>query len=353
MLNFETNMKKRVTNIFTKKNLMIAFLVILILILLVGFLVLCAVSDSELKVERTTTINAPKAVVWEQIVHYKNWEHWNPWKEQDTTIVADVSGPDGSIGAVYHFVGKKSGEGRQTTTKVSDGEMQYEMEFLKPFQAKADGWFKLAEEGGKTKVSWYFHENLGFMWRGFMAIMGVSGMLQKSFDRGLELLKVYSETHAAEVQSDNAAMQISEADFPGHVYAGIRATVKWADMSAFFSKGYGLVGKEAGPRIAGPASALYWSWDEKNMQADAMACFPVNGKDPVKGAVIQDVPASKALLMHYVGPYSGFEAAHKAINDRLMADKKTMSLVIEEYLNDPMTEKDSTKLQTNIWYLLK
>ena len=31
----------------------------------------------------------------------------------------------------------------------------------------------------------------------------------------------------------------------------------------------------------------------------------------------------------------------------------TQNIVIEEYANDPMTEKDTAKWQTNIFYLLK
>jgi hypothetical protein len=124
-------------------------------------------------------------------------------------------------------------------------------------------------------------------------------------------------------------------------------------MQKFFSDAYGLVGKEAGARINGPASALYWTWDEKNMQADMMACFPVGDNKPVKGATIEEIKAGHAYMMHYVGPYGGFQAAHKAIGDRMAADKKAMNVVVEEYIKDPSNEKDSMKYETNIWYLVK
>lgn len=334
-------------------NKILRFFLILILVLLVGFLVLCMTSPSELKVERSTTMAAPKAAVWEQIVKFNNWSNWSPWKEQDTTIVVDITGVDGQPGSVYHYVGKTSGEGATTNTGVTDGEMKYEMNFIKPFKATADGYYRVVEEGGKTKVTWYFHQNHGFFMRGFAAIMGIEKMLIKSFDRGLELMKNYTETHKDMMPATATGMEITEIEFPAHIYAGVRGTIKWADMQKFFSDGYALVGKEAGARIAGPASALYYTWDEKNMQADMVACFPVADNKPVKGATIIEIPASAGYKMNYVGPYSGFENAHKAMNEKLASAGKQMKVVVEEYIKDPMSEKDSMKYETNIIYLVK
>ncbi|MBS1773155.1 MAG: SRPBCC family protein [Bacteroidetes bacterium] len=328
------------------------FLLILILILAAGYLVLCAVSDKELKVERTTMISAPKAVVFEQMVKFKNWDNWSPWKEQDSTITSDITGTDGEKGSVYHYVGKNSGEGKSINEGVSDGEMKYTMEFIKPFKSVADGYYKAAEEGGQTKASWYFHQEIGFFMRGFAALM-IKPMLEKSFERGLELMKIYCEAHKEAAPAANNSMTITETDYAAHIYAGVRANVKWADMHKFFGDAYALVGKEAGQSIAGPASGLYWTWDTTKMEANMMACFPVKDEKPVKGATIEKVAAGKAYMMHYVGPYGGFMAAHNAMHAKLVADKKEHRLVIEEYIKTADNETDSNKYETNIYYLLK
>ncbi len=330
------------------------FILILLLILVVGFLVLCVVTDSELKIERTTLINAPKAVVWEQVVKFKNWEHWNAWKEQDTTVVVSFSGNDGEQGSTYHYKGNPmTGEGTETNMGVTDGEMKYAMNFISPFTGTADGYYKVVEEGGKTKVIWYFHQDLSFTRRGFVSIFGVQKMLTKTFDRGLELLKNYCEAHAAEAPASGVSMAITEVQFPAHIYAGIRKTVKFADMHNFFMQSYSVLGKEAGQRFIGPGSGLYYTWDPQNMQTDLMAAFPVADNAPVKGATIAEVPAATAYKMDYIGPYQGMAQAHNAMQAHLKQTGRTSTLVIEEYIKTPSTETDSNKYETNIIYLLK
>ncbi len=324
------------------------FILILLLILVVGFLVLCLVSPSELKIERSTSINAPKARVWKQVVNFKNWENWNAWKEMDSTIVVDIKGTDGQQGSEYHYVGKKAGEGITRNIGVTDGEMKYEMDFIKPFSGKADGYYKVVEEGGKTKVIWYFHENLGFAMRGFMSLMGGTGMMEKMFDRGLELLKVYTETHA----DDTAVVKnIQDVMFPAHIYAGVRKVVKWTEIGSFCGETYGMLGGVLGDRINGPASAVYYSWDEANMQTDMYPCFSVATNAPARGATITEVAASQAYMMKYVGGYSGSKAAHDALGAHLTTNGKTMGLVIEEYIKGPGETPDSNQYETNIYYL--
>lgn len=331
------------------------FLLILISILIVGFLVLCLVTDSEVKMERRTTINAPKAVVWEQIVNFKNWLNWSSWKEQDTTIVVDYSGTDGQQGAKYHYIGKRSGEGTCTNMGVTDGDMKYEMDFVKPFPGKADGYYKVAEEGGKTTVIVTYHQNMGFLMRGMFAIAG-KGMLEKMFDRGLELLKNYAEAHANEApMADAAAIKIEPVQYAEHIYAGLKGHVKMADqegMHKFFGDAYSLVGKEAGARIAGPSVGLIYSWDDAKMEGDMFAGFPLKDAAPVKGAVIEKVAASQGYRVHYVGAYEGLKAPHEALKKVVSDAGKTVKLRLEEYLVTPGETRDSTKWETNVIYLV-
>jgi hypothetical protein len=326
------------------------FILILISILLVGFLVLCAVTSSEVNMERRTTINAPKAVVWEQIVNFKNWMHWSSWKEQDTTIVVDYSGADGQVGSKYHYVGQHSGEGTCTNIGLTDGEMKYEMDFVKPFPGKADGYYKVVEEGGKTTVIVTYHQKMGFLMRGMFAIMG-KGMLEKMFDRGLELLKIYSETHKNDAPAGVASFNIQETQFAAHTYAGVRKVIKWVDMMKFYSDTYADMGKKLGARIVGPASDIVYKWDEQNQEADMHVGFPVADKAPVDGGTIVEVAASPAYMIQYTGGYAGTANAHVALGEHLGKSGKKMGLVIEEYIKGPGDTQDSNAYVTNIYYL--
>lgn len=323
------------------------FLGILILILVVGYLVLCIASPAEGKVEASAIIDAPKSVVWKQVSDFNNWGNWSPWKEMDTTIVSEASGPAGREGAKFNYKGKKSGEGVCTNMGVNGMEMKYEMNFIAPFPGKAGGIYKVSDKGGKTKVTMTYAQPTSFMMRGMWALAGKK-MLQGMFDRGFELLKIYSEAH----RDDTAIVQnIQDVAYPAHIFAGARKVVKWAEIGAFCGQTYGALGPVLGARINGPASAIYYSWDEANQQTDMYPCFPVADNAAAHGATIVEVPASQAYMMHYVGGYTGSQAAHMALGAHMAANGKTMGLVIEEYIKGPGETTDSNQYETNIYYL--
>ncbi len=329
------------------------FIGILILVLVAGYLILCLMGDKEMNVESKTTINAPKAVVWEQVTRFANWDNWSAFKEMDSTIVSDIKGTDGTAGSSYHFKGKQSGEGTATNMGMTADEMKYEMDFVSPLPAKADGYYKITDAGdGKTNVVWTFHENVSFIQRGLFVILGGTKMLKKNFDRGLELLKNYSEAHKGDMAA-TAAYDVQEVPYASHIYAGVRKTLTWAEMDAFFKSSYEMLGKALGARIAGPASNLVYMWDEKNMKADMMAAFPVTDKVPATGATMVEVPAGTAYMVKYTGGYMGIGKAHEAIGMHLAATKKEAGLVIEEYIKGPGDVADSNLYETNVYYMLK
>lgn len=325
------------------------FILILIVILVVGFLVLCAVTDGTVNIERSATINAPKNVVWNQVVKFKNWRYWNPWQKMDTTMVIDIEGVDGEEGSVYHWVGETSGEGYMTNTKVDGYRMNYDMHFIKPFEGKPDGYFTVTDEGGKTKVTWGYHDEQSFFMRGFSAILGMKKMLTASFDEGLGYLKEHIESGAA------YTYDIKQATFPATTYATLRETVAFQDMHQFFSQAYPKIYTAAGDRIdaSRPSAAIYYSWDMENMKSDLAAAFAVKGTDEIKGLEIVDIPQSSAYMIKYVGGYGNMEAAHMELNRYLESNNIKDVMVVEEYEVMAQTQADSNKWVTNIYYITK
>jgi uncharacterized membrane protein len=51
------------------------------------------------KVERAITINAPAAVIFEQIVKLENFNKWSVWNREDSSIQHTMTGADGTVGA--------------------------------------------------------------------------------------------------------------------------------------------------------------------------------------------------------------------------------------------------------------
>lgn len=325
------------------------FLAILIVILAVGYLVLCLASGSETVVEKKITVNAPENVVWTAMSDYNHWDNWNPWKADDSTVTTTVTGPAGQVGQKSSWTSKKSGSGEMTISSVDGHKMTYDMHFIEPFESTAEGWVKTEKDGDKVIASWGFRSKSSFFARGLSAIM--KPMLEKSFEKGIKLLKDYAESGKVKV----SAYDIQEATFPATTYATLRQTVKFADMHTFFSNAYGQIATAAADRMdtTKPAAAIYYNWDTENMQSDLAAAFAVNGTEDINGLSIVNIPSSPAYMLRYAGGYSGSEAAHMAINEHLAKNGKEMQMVVEQYVVNAHTEPDSNKWVTDIYYIIK
>lgn len=69
---------------------------------------------------------------------------------------------------------------------------------------------------------------------------------------------------------------------------------------------------------------------------------------------IISVPSSKEFVIDYYGDYQKTQNAYKALDSMLSIKGITHpEMVIEEYISDPMLEKDTAKWLTKIHFLVK
>jgi len=286
-------------------------------------------------------------------------QKWSPWVELDTNMKNTFEGTDGEVGSKNSWTGNDDvGEGSQTITSVSELKVEANLHFIRPFESKAKVDYVLAAEGENTKVTWGFTSHASYPFNGIFMIMMNLGGMNKDFDKGLGKLKALCESMPAEPEAAMDVYNITEEDRPEMHYAGIRQVVGFADMEKFFGQSYAQIGAALSSGAVNPAeytSALYFDWDEKNMKADVAAVIGVdNGKTKLKGLTAFTVPAGKAVKVTFGGSYDQMKSVHEAINKYIQEKGLEMAgNVIEEYLTDPMVEKDMAKWQTNVIYMVK
>lgn len=158
------------------------------------------------------------------------------------------------------------------------------------------------------------------------------------------------------IQSDTTEYVVTEIEWRPRTYIGKRDTVSFAAMTDFFTEHLGIIYggiQSAGMTTAGQPSGLYWHWDMENMRAIMAAAIPVDeATKMIAGYDVIEVPAGKALVTDYYGPYEQSAVAHEAIDayvrDHAMPDA---TVVIEEYITDPASEPDASKWHTRITYV--
>jgi Polyketide cyclase / dehydrase and lipid transport len=163
---------------------------IIVLFLLAGLVV-----SKDLSATKDIVINKPQADVFNYIKYLKNQQNYSKWATLDPNMKNEFRGTDGAPGFVNAWEGnKKVGKGEQEILAVSDGRLETELRFEKPFKSVAKATMT-AEAAGSTatKVTWGFTSKMNYPMNVMKLFMNMSEMVGKDFTIGLNNLKTVME----------------------------------------------------------------------------------------------------------------------------------------------------------------
>lgn len=327
---------------------------VVLAVLVAAGVVIGLVTPKDYDLHRSVVIAASNQVVFNNISHYSEFPQWSPWQHLDPKMKTKLEGEDGTVGAKYSWVGNDdAGEGSMTITKLEPGAyVEQALEFLKPFKSSATTYFNVEEVDGAQKVTWGMKGENGFVARIFMTLMGgIDKAVGKDYENGLANLKTLCESAPA------AVYQVKEADWTAKVCLSKRKVVGFQDFASFYGDNFPKMFEAITKAGAKPGVPLgvYYMYDEKEMKADVAAAIPYEGANVAsKDFAPLNLPAAKGYSIDYLGDYNKMGPAYEAMNAKLKELGKTNpEMVIEEYLTDPGTEKDTAKWLTRIYFFVK
>jgi hypothetical protein len=334
---------------FMKKLLKFLLYAVLSIVALVVVLGLFAKKDYH--IERSIEIDAPQAMIYDYIRHFKNFDQWSPWTALDPEMTSTVSGTDGEVGALHSWKGnKKVGEGRQTITALAPDRIDIKTEFLEPYAGTSPTWFKLEPAGKKIKVSWAFDMHTPFPLNGLMMFTDVDAGVGKDYEMGLENLQRILE-EMAHRKYRGFEVTIDET-FPVRNYYGIRQTTDSSSYRKIFTGGLAksiAVFEKSGVKPTGPAATLFWT--RAGVKTDFTVGLPAAPGVVPAGLSAVETGGRKAYIIDYYGAYEGAGRAHGAMEEFMAANNlSSVPPAIEEYLVTPATEKDTSKWLTKVIY---
>jgi uncharacterized protein YndB with AHSA1/START domain len=165
----------------------------ILLVLVVIVLIAGALMKKDLHYEQTTTINAPKERVWENVVMFENHKKWSQWKEKDPNMKVNITGVDGTVGARMSWTSdhKEVGNGSQTITGVDPGNrVDTELDF--DGRGKAKSYMVVTGDSTSSQVTWALDMHPPYPFNAIVPLMMGNGM-NEMFDKGLAMLKSASE----------------------------------------------------------------------------------------------------------------------------------------------------------------
>ncbi len=177
---------------------MLKIVFISLAIIVVVFVVVVALQPSAFRVARGTTIAAPPAIIFGHVNDLHKFQVWSPWAKIDPNSKIVYEGPQEGTGAKFSWTGNKEvGEGAMTVTDSRPPEqVQFRLDFKKPFEATNVAEFTFKPNGDGTVVTWAMSGKNNFMFKAVGLFMNCDKMIGGQFEKGLADLKSLAEAEA-------------------------------------------------------------------------------------------------------------------------------------------------------------
>ena len=148
------------------------YVLFLFLIAIIGLSIYIAVQPNSYEVTRSHTIKAPSAVIYDNIIDFKNWEAWNSWKEENPDISISLPEQTEGVGGSYSW--NDDGQiGTMTTTSVDKPNRIEQKMQIDDFPASKLVWTFKPNGDGSTEVTRTLSgENLPFMFKAYAVFSG-------------------------------------------------------------------------------------------------------------------------------------------------------------------------------------
>jgi effector-binding domain-containing protein len=329
------------------KSLLIWALGILAILLLVGFLL-----PGSYKVERSSYIKSKPEMIFMLTSNFSLWHTWAPWtKEEDSTMVLEVTGESGKVGSIWKWNGEEFGNGEMLLTETKPGELVgYDLAFDHG-KHTSKGKFLIEQEGDSVKVTWRDEGNLGYS--PFNRYMGLvmDKMMGPDFEKGLAKLKIVAEARRNWPPIDEViipqqtALVVLDSAGPKE-YQQVMGRA-YADLYDYL--------KSASLKQKGNPIAIYLSWDSVTLFSVMKIAIPIEKAEKGKGRVkVEQLPETKGVRAIYFGDYSKMGPAYWALGTYIKETAKTETGgPWEIYQTSPMMEKDTAKWETHIIFPVK
>ncbi|TVZ60333.1 effector-binding domain-containing protein [Flavobacteriaceae bacterium MAR_2010_105] len=334
------------------------YLLFLLLILIIGLSIYVAVQPNSFEVTRERTIEAPEAVIYNQLIDFKNWEAWSPWIEKNPGTKVTYPEQTKGVGGSYAWEDDDGVGNIKTINANPNSSIEQEMQF-DDFAPSNISWNLESAEEGITKVTWKISgKDLPFMFKAYSAFSGgFDAMMGPDFERGLEKLDSLVVTNMKVY--DITINGITEHG--GGFYIYNTASCKMDDFEETMKTMLPKVGAYATANnitMAGPPFISYHKWDEKNNAVIFSSCVPTTSRV---------ITTDSDILTGQIEPFRAIKTTLKGNYTNLKeAWEKTMAYIpqqglefaetgpmLEVYVTDPMNYPNPADWVTEIYIAIK
>ncbi len=316
------------------------YLIFLLLIAITAIAIYIAVQPNEFNVTRTRTIKAPAAVVYNNVIDFKNWGAWSSWVEKDPNMKITLPEQTKGIGGSYSWE-DKDGIGTMKTVETNPNKsIQQQMQFA-DFPASDVSWKFKTNENGSTDVTWDISgKDLPFGFKAFAAFTGgMEKQIGPEYERSLEKLDsiVVNSMKSYTVNIDGLT------EYGGGFYMYKTTAATGTNISQVMGQQYGeIMGYMAKNNIVanGMPFTIYNEMNPESGNVIMSNAIPTRDKvDVAKESQILCgyIPKTKVLKTTLKGNYTNLPKAWEETMVYLAKNNLSQSAIkpFEIYTNDP------------------
>ena len=292
--------------------------------------------------------------IFPSVASYTNRPEWDPWLTADSTADARIEPKPGYVGSTYSWEGIAVGTGRMEVISVRENEYIESHLWFRAVDEPALVEWTFHQVDGGTQVLWSFTQDTKYP-MGRLGMMIGKVFLEKSFNTGLEQLKVLMESNPPQISCMGTISVEVQAAFNAMVTEGAGTM---AEIGSALGELYGMVYGEVGKQqleMAGSAFVHYLDHDEATGFSNYQPGVPVKVAGKKAGKVRPVAyPEMKVVRAVHTVPYEKFIESYEALGAYIASNGLEIEgSAFEYYIVNAQSEPDPKNWQTIIAFPLK
>lgn len=334
------------------------YLFLLALLSLVALTVFVATQKGVFTVERSKVINSPRTTVYNYINDFRNYEDFESWALEDSSIKMTFPNKTIGNGATFYWTGSDEVSGNSITLKTKDGESISQK--MKYDGTEADvNWTLKDTLAGKTKLTWKAKGTMSFLFKIYTALHGgsdkvIGTIYEKSLVNIDKNLDYETKTYAIKV---NGVVRKTETPYIKQTFTSeIQKVNKNARVVIpkliHFSETNGL-------STNGKPFIIYHTYDTAKGLAKISICLPINkeisissGSDILSGTLNEFEGVKTTLTGDYSHTLEAIAKTTAYINNQKIIPDLGWSH-LEILTVSKLDVKSPSKLMTEIYFPTK
>jgi effector-binding domain-containing protein len=311
-------------------------------------IILAIILPRNITINTSKEIAAPSTYVYNLINNQKNMPYWNAWATESKDMVVTYDNISIGKGSGYAWTSESMGNGKISYTDAVVSK-SISADLMMEGMDTSRYTINLTEAKDKTKIDWEYHTHLSFP----KNIMGpIMGYFIKKYN-GKSIANIEAEVLKRK-QGIYCGLQLNEVAQNARYFVTSRNKVSFDKISQYYQQNIAAIYQKLqtdGISASGPPCSLFYTYEERAQTTDMAVAVPILSPKAVKDLTSENLQQSNAIVVDFYGNNNDNKLAHNAASDYIK-DRKYLyaSPIVEEYVTDPLKEKDQSKWLTKIYY---